>query len=119
MRRYTTASPSLVVEGVDLTSISNVWITFRQIYPDDLDSTVQHNLEHLSYDSSTLTLTPTTKTKSGNDTLISCNLSQEQTARFKPGRIRVQVNWKTSGGIRKATDIAFIPAFDNLLEEVK
>jgi len=118
MRRYTTSSPSLIVEGVDLTS-HQVWITFSQVYPDDLESSVKNNSSRGNYDSFSLTVTPISKIKSGSDTTLSCSLTQEQTAMFKPGRIRVQVNWKTSGGIRKATDVAYIPSFDNLLEEVK
>jgi hypothetical protein len=118
MRRYTTATPSLIVEGVDI-SDHTVWVTFQQLYPDDVDSTVQNTLSRSSFDAVTLTVDPSTKVKSGNDTIVTCSLTQEQTAQFKPGRIRAQVNWKTSGGIRKATDIVYIPSFDNLLEEVK
>lgn len=118
MRRYTTSTPSLIVEGVDISS-HKVWVTFTQIYPDDIDSTVINTLSQAEYKTESLTVTPTGKAVSGNDTIITCSLSQEQTARFKPGRVRVQVNWMTSGGVRKATDIVLIPSFDNLLDEVK
>ena len=118
MRRYTTSTPSLVVEGINISSYK-VWVTFAQVYPDDIDSTVINTLSQADYKTKSLTITPTSKVVSGNDTIITCSLSQEQTAQFKPGRIRVQVNWMTSGGIRKATDIVLIPSFDNLLDEVK
>ena len=89
------------------------------MYPDDLDSSVIDTLSNQQYKTESITVTPVAKNATGNDTVISCSLTQEQTAKFKPGRVRVQVNWKTSGGIRKATDIVFIPSFDNLLAEVK
>lgn len=118
MQRYTTSTPTLIVEGVDISS-HEVWVTFQQMYPDDIDSSVIDNLSQSSYGVQSITITPVSKYKSGNDTVIACSLSQEQTGQFRPGRVRVQVNWKTSGGIRKATDTVFIPSFDNLLNEVK
>ena len=118
MRRYTTSTPSLIVEGVNISSY-RVWVTFKQIYPDDIDSTIVDELSQDTNKTVSVTLNPTTKTVSGNDTIISCALSQEQTGQFRPGRVRAQVNWMTSGGVRKATDIVFIPSFDNLLDEVK
>lgn len=118
MRRYTTSTPSLIVEGVDISSY-RVWVTFTQVIPDDVDSTVVNTLSQSDYKTISVTLNPTTKTVSGNDTIISCALSQEQTGQFRPGRVRAQINWMTSGGVRKATDIVFISSFDNLLDEVK
>ena len=118
MQRYTTSTPTLIVEGIDISS-HQVWVTFQQVYPDDVDSSVVDNLSANNYKTETVTVNPITKSKSGSDTIITCSLSQEQTAKFKPGQVRVQVNWKTSGGIRKATDYVFIPSFDNLLQEVK
>lgn len=118
MQRYTTSTPVLIVEGVDI-SAHQVWVTFQQVYPDDLDSNVLDTMSYSNYKKESITVTPIIKDATGNDTAISCSLTQEQTAKFKPGRVRVQVNWKTSGGIRKATNIVFIPSFDNLLAEVK
>lgn len=118
MRRYTTSAPSLVVEGVDI-STYKVYVTFSQIYPDDIDSSVLDNLSRSEYKTVSLTIEPVSMSTSENDTVLACSLTQENTAMFKPGKVRTQVNWITPGGSRKATDIAFIPSFDNLLDEVK
>ena len=64
-----------------------------------------------------LTVRPKTNVFLGGNTVLTASLTQEQTALFESGSIKVQVNWVTSDGTRYATDIVKIPSFDNLYEE--
>ena len=118
MIRYTTPSHTLVVEGQNITA-HNVYVTYKQLSPDDVDTDYPDGIYHGggAAHETTITVQPITKTLSGNDTVLTTYLTQAQTAQFKPGVIRVQVNWKTSGGIRHATDVVKLPSFDNLYEE--
>lgn len=118
MIRYTTPSHTLVVEGQDITA-HDVYITYKQVNPDDIDTDYPNGIYHggRTARETTITVQPITKTLSGNDTVLTAYLTQAQTAQFKPGVVRVQVNWKTSGGIRHATDVVKLPSFDNLYEE--
>lgn len=118
MIRYTTPSHTLVVEGQDITA-HNVYVTYKQLSPDDVDTDYPDGIYHGggAVHETIITVQPITKTLSGNDTVLTTYLTQAQTAKFKPGVVRVQVNWKTSGGIRHATDVVKLPSFDNLYEE--
>lgn len=97
MRRYTTPTIELTVEGHDLTS-SVVYATFSQ-------------------GQKVVTITDLTMALDGEDTVITIELSQLDTARFVAGTCKVQVNW-TQYGKRNATEIKTINVTPNLLEEV-
>ena len=100
MRRYTTPTHSLVVEGVDLTDM-DVFVTYAQgcnkltLQPDDA-----------TYDVDT-----------GNTT-VEVTLSQAQTASFVAGkRVAVQVNAIDSEGRRNSTSVKEVVVTQNLLDE--
>lgn len=98
MRRYTTPTVTVTVEGVDLTS-STVLVTFQQR-------------------SNRLTVEGPSMTLQGEDTIISVPLSQLQTGGFAEGSVDVQVNWLDGYGHRDATTVAAIQVERNLLAEV-
>lgn len=100
MRRYTTPTHSLVIEGVDLTGM-DVFVTYAQgcnrltLRPESID-----------YDPDT-----------GNTTLP-VSLSQSQTAKFAAGkRVSVQVNVVSPDGTRRATTVREVTVTQNLLDE--
>lgn len=98
MRRYTTPTVTVEVEGVDLTA-STVLVTFQQR-------------------SNRLTVEGPTMTLQGEDTIISVPLSQLQTGGFAEGSVEVQVNWLDGYGHRDATTVGAIQVERNLLAEV-
>ena len=98
MRRYTTPTVTVTVEGVDLTT-STVLVTFQQR-------------------SNRLTVEGPSMELQGEDTVISVPLSQLQTGGFAEGSIEVQVNWLDGYGHRDATTVAAIQVERNLLAEV-
>lgn len=97
MRRYTTPTIELTVEGVDLAG-NRVWVSFRQA-------------------ARKLDVEPESMAKDGNDTVLLVSLTQAQTSKLKRGKARVQVNW-VGGGKRGATDIVEFEVAENLLERV-
>lgn len=105
MRRYTTPTHDLVVEGIDLTGM-DVWVTYRQdgrrlvkMGPDELES--------VTYD------------EDADESTITVSLTQLQTAQFAVGkRAKVQVNFIDSEDRRNATVIKEITISENLLDEV-
>ena len=54
----------------------------------------------------------------GTETIITVQLTQEQTGGFVAGKVQLQVNWLTAGGDRWATKVVALPVEDNLLQEV-
>lgn len=98
MRRYTTPTVTVEVEGVDLTT-STVLVTFQQR-------------------NSRLTVEGPSMTLQGEDTIISVPLSQLQTGGFAEGSVEVQVNWLDGHGHRDATTVGAIQVERNLLAEV-
>lgn len=104
IRRYTTPTQELLVEGVDLTS-AEVFVSYRQKNTSFVFSGNQIQVEAITEDERT-------------DTLISVYMTQEQTASFKYNEdVEIQVNW-LEGHRRNATVIARCKVSDNLLEEV-
>lgn len=99
MIRYTTPSYELTIEGVDLTGF-DVYVTFSQ-------------------NGQTLTIEDPPITVEDETTTITCELTQEQSASFKQGRMEVQVNWVDAVGKRSATVIKQVPVLAQLLQEVK
>lgn len=98
MRRYTTPTVTVEVEGVDLTA-STVLVTFQQ----------RNNR---------LTVEGPSMALQGEDTIISVPLSQLQTGGFAEGSVEVQVNWLDGYGHRDATTVGAIQVERNLLAEV-
>ena len=54
----------------------------------------------------------------GCNTVLSVDMTQEQTASLTPGMVKVQVNWTDGFGHRGATKIKSVSFGDNLLKEV-
>ncbi len=98
MRRYTTPTISLTVEGVDLTGM-DTYVTISQ-------------------GGTELTVTNAAASFDGADTTIALALTQEQTERFRVGEAKVQVNWVGGDGMRNATTIGRLQVDDNLLRRV-
>ena len=96
MRRWTTPTHELVVEGVDLTGC-DVYVDYKQ------GSRTRRVKVEPSFD--------------GTDTLLEVEWTQEQSAVFKPGDVEVQVNWIHPHGERDATEIVTLEATRNLLNE--
>ena len=96
MRRFTTPTIDLTVEGHDLSG-AETFVTFRQ------------GPRKVTFDGLTATY-------DGADSTVSVSLSQLQTAQFQPGVIDVQVNW-VEGGQRNATEIRQVEVGQNLLDE--
>lgn len=97
MRRYTTPTLELVVEGIDLTA-SDVYVTLSQ---QGTEVTTRADADDMSCD--------------GADTTIVVAYTQEQTASLAEGRAKVQVNWVDAESRRNATDVASVKVTGNLL----
>lgn len=98
MRRYTTPTIELTVEGVDLTD-SDVYVTIRQ-------------------QGRELTVKDADVTLDGEDTVITFALTQEQSATFHTGSAKIQVNWIDTDSHRNATTIEDVGVTPNLLNRV-
>lgn len=98
MRRYTTPTVTVTVEGVDLTA-QDVLVTFSQR-------------------GNRLTVEGPSMALQDGDTVISVPLSQLQTGGFFEGSAEVQVNWLDGYGHRDATTVGAIQVERNLLAEV-
>lgn len=106
MRRYTTPTETLVVEGIDLTGY-DVRVTFRQ------------GGRQLTVTDPTIeVLTGQGEQHDRTDTKLTFTLTQAQTGAFQHGVCEVQVNWISSDGARDATEIKQVPVPANLLAEV-
>lgn len=98
MRRFTTPTLTITVEGVDLTA-QEVMVTFQQR-------------------NRTLTVERPAMELVDGDTVISVPLTQLQTGGFAEGSAEVQVNWLDGHGHRDATTIGAVQVERNLLAEV-
>ena len=98
MRRYTTPTIELTVEGVDLTSYT-VYASFVQ---------GRHSLDVEGAECAL--------DEEGN-TIVTVPLTQLQTAGFQEGSAKVQVNWLDLEGNRNATTIGKISIEANLIEK--
>lgn len=101
MIQYTTARVAFSVEGVDLTD-KHVWVTLSDM----------NGKRKITYDNPQMAF-------DDPDTNIVIITSQEESGGFKPGtRLKVQVNYMTPDGMRKATSKDSIPVEENLLDQV-
>lgn len=99
--RYTTPPIGLLVKGFDITQ-KDVYVTVEQCNT------------QVTLSGSQLTMTTT----EDGDTEITFALTQEQAGSFSvKAPAEIQVNWM-DGGTRKATEIAKVRVFNNLLDEV-
>lgn len=98
MRRYTTPTLKLIVEGVDITE-THVFITMAQ-----QRQSLTLDAQDMAYD--------------GSDTTITVDFTQEQLADFSEGRAQIQVNWVDTNNKRNATSAASVTILGNLLERV-
>ena len=96
--QYTTPTERAVVEGADLTGC-DVWVSFQQ------------GRRELDVKASSVTY-------DGTDSTVEVPLTQLQTAGFRPGTVKLQVNWVTSTNERDATILAEVEWGENLLERV-
>ena len=104
IRRYTSPTQELIVEGVDLTQ-ADVFVSYKQ------------GQTQLNISGEDLTI-ETVSAGQRTDTKISVYMSQEMTAQFVADKdVDVQVNWLEDGQ-RNATTIARVSVQRNLLEEV-
>lgn len=97
--RATTPTFSLVFteESLDLTTASNVYVTFEQ--------------KDVNF------------TKEGADLVVEAKrvevfLSQEETLQFQIGTVDVQVNWTMSNGRRASSDVKQVEISKQLLRQV-
>lgn len=107
MRRNTTPTQVLIVDGIDLTEATEVWVTYKT------------NTRKMTIKDPVVTYTGGETTEQGTTeghTTIEVTLTETQTASLSAGTARVQVNF-VLGGKHCATDIASFPVPDNLLEE--
>ena len=84
-------------ESVDLTTATNVYVTFEQ---------GKNNI-----------------TKSGDDIVVSAKqvevyLNQRDTLLFEDGTVEIQVNWTTAGGSRASSDVKEVELSKQLLRRV-
>lgn len=98
MKRFTTPTITLTVEGIDLTKYK-LYVTFKQGYIK-------------------FTKTDVTASADNGNTVITVNLTQEETGKLKKGSCKVQINWMDDNGRRNAVDIGVIEVDENLLDEV-
>lgn len=103
MIRYTTPLLPLEVEGIDITSGYDVYVTITQKGRPDVTKTGTDLT--MTYDVATTT------------TFIDFTMTQAETAGFEEDReAEIQVNFVDEHGARDATNIATIPVLRNLLE---
>lgn len=94
--QYTTPIEQFVIEDTDLTGC-RVWVSYQQGKRElDVEAT------SITFDES--------------DSTIAVQLTQEQSAMFRAGKVKIQVNWITFDGYRGATEIKDVEWLPNLLE---
>lgn len=99
MRRYTDTTIALTVEGIDITNCE-CWVTFKQ-----QDREIVKTDDSLS------------KKYVEPDTVVVCELTQDETALFRDTiNCNVQINWKSDKSLRTASTIGLLPVDKNLLE---
>lgn len=94
--QWTSPTDELTIRGVDLTGC-DVWVSYQQ-----RKAELDVKAASVSYD--------------GADTTVTVELTQAQTALFRPGAVQVQANWVTADGRRDATLVKEDTVYLNLLE---
>lgn len=100
MIRYTTPTITLTIENFSFPEECDIYVTLEQ-------------------GTNELTKSDAEITTSGNNSVIKVTLTQAESGSFKQcAPVYVQVNWIDSLGVRNATKIAQVTAFENLLDKV-
>ncbi len=98
MIQWTTPTNKHILKGIDLTGC-DVWVSYEQ-----------GKVE--------LDIKATDVTFDGTDTTLTVRFTQEQTASFKVGNVKFQVNWVYPDGTRDATNQKVTQIEPNLLNKV-
>jgi hypothetical protein len=109
MIQYTTPTFSFRFKDVQLAPGTQVWMTFQ---PWNKKNKVPTGEESTTFDDCTFVV-------EGNDTIVSLKLTQEQSAAFPLGCVRVMANYMTPDADRDASNKIFVDIVENLLPEVK
>lgn len=100
MIRYTTPTITLIIENFSFPEECDIYVTLEQ-------GTVE------------LTKDDAEVTPVGDNVVLKVTLTQTESGSFKMcAPVYVQVNWIDSDGVRNATKIAQLSAFENLLDKV-
>lgn len=102
MRRYTTPTLTIIVEGIDLTAM-------------DVRVTLKQGKRSLTISDPEM---ETVSEEGRTDTKLDVTLTQEQTALFEAVPCKVQVNFIDQDGARDATECKTVDVWPNLLPEV-
>lgn len=108
MYQYTTPSITFELRDLALADGDNVWVS--------IESQVKVKGDP---DVGKITIEDPDVTVEGSNTVVSCRLTQEQSASLPEGRALVQVNYLTADGIRDASPKVAVKVERNLLGEVK
>lgn len=98
MIRFTTPTHEHKVKGIDLTGC-DVYVSYEQGL-----TSVDIKASDVSYD--------------GEDTTVTVPLTQLQTAKFRVGKVTVQINWVYSDGKRNAVGTKEMEISRNLMQKV-
>ncbi len=99
MKRGTTPTLEIAVDGVKVTDLSSIYVTLKQ---DDL--IITKSAEDIQVNE--------------EDNLLGVSLSQKETLSFRPGFVYLQMRAVTSGENAIATDVQKIDAVEILQEGV-
>jgi hypothetical protein len=99
MKRGTTPTLEIAVDGVKVTDLSSIYVTLKQ---DDL--IITKSAEDIQVNE--------------EDNSLGVSLSQKETLSFRPGFVYLQMRAVTSGGNAIATDVQKIDAVEILQEGV-
>lgn len=99
MKRGTTPTFSLSLDGIDFSLLDTIYVTFKQ-------------------DNNIITKSNTDITLDEQNKLINLALTQKETLSFRQGYVYIQLRAVTKGGNAVATDIVRIDANGILKEEI-
>lgn len=106
MIKYTTPAVPMELEGIDLTSQYNVYVTIEQ---GDIKITKRES-------DLIITVTVVDDVPTTSITLL---LTQEETGKLDYDKsAKIQINWINQAGVRDASTIGAVSVFRNLLDEV-
>ena len=104
MIQYTTARIAFVISDIDLTDNKHVWVTLSDM----------NGKRKITYENPQIQMV-----YDDPDTDIVIITTQKESGSFPPGtRIKVQVNYMTPDGLRRATSRDSIVVEENLLDQV-
>ena len=90
-----------------------ITLTVNSVIPDGAKVIVSLKQKHYQLNKEV------TATAGEKKSTVVVTLTQEESSKFCSGDpVLVQLNWITAGGLRTATKVASVVAFDNLLDKV-